>query len=139
MGRKTNDGFTLVEVLVALMVLGVALMSLWGFHWTSRQVNVNAKREASALALANERLEELRQQIASGQWADNCTEDEPCLDNCTQDFLHPQGHAWCERSTVAEPDPVNNWRRNVTVSVRWKEQRGGQGEVSLQSLLVWER
>uniref|UniRef100_A0A832EA68 Type II secretion system protein n=1 Tax=Desulfacinum infernum TaxID=35837 RepID=A0A832EA68_9BACT len=136
MGRERNDGFTLVEVLVALMVLGVALMSLWGFHWTSRQVNVSTKREAAALALANQRLEELRRQVASGKWADNCTEDAPCLDNCGQYFLHTQGNIWCERTTVADPDPVNGWRRNVTVSVRWREQRGGQGQVSLQTILV---
>ncbi|MEJ5347415.1 MAG: prepilin-type N-terminal cleavage/methylation domain-containing protein [Desulfosoma sp.] len=120
-----DKGFTLVEVLVSLLVLGVALMSLWGFHWTSRHVNMNSKREARALLLANEKLEAYRQAIA-----DNKTYNPNGTETLTQDKVV------YTRTTTSVLDPLYSWKRNVTVSVQWKEQRGGQGQVVLQTIVV---
>lgn len=124
--RGEAPGFTLVEVLVSLMVLGVALMSLWGFHWTSRHVNMQSKRQATALLLANEALEAYRQAID----ADNKTYDPNGTETVTRDDV------LYTRTTSANPDPTNAWKTNVTVLVRWTEQRGGQGQVVLQTIVV---
>ncbi len=121
-----DSGFTLVEVLVSLLVLGVALMSLWGFHWTSRHVNTNSKREARALLLANEKLEDYRRALG----ADNMTYDPNGSETITVDNIE------FIRTTTAVADPTYNWKRNVTVSVQWREQRGGQGQVVLQTIVV---
>lgn len=126
-------GFTLVEVLVSLMVLGVALMSLWGFHWTSHRVNMKAKREATALMLANEKLEELRRAASAGQSIDNETGTE-ALDNQTKTGM-PDGVVFIRQTSIAT-DAVNDWRANVTVSVRWTEQRGEEGQVVLQTVVA---
>ncbi|MGQ9751003.1 type IV pilus modification PilV family protein [Desulfosoma sp.] len=122
----TACGFTLVEVLVSLMVLGVALVSLWGFHWTSRHVNMQSKRETTALFLANEKLEAYRQKI-----------------HANDDLYNPNGtdnvtieNVLYTRTTSSTPDGTYSWKRNVTVSVRWAEQRGGQGQVVLQTIVV---
>lgn len=125
-GLGGTMGFTLVEVLVSLMVLAVALMSLWGFHWTSRHVNMNSKREATALLLANEKLEAYRQAIA----ADNETYNPAGTETLTKD------HVVYTMTTSSNADATYPWKRNVTVSVRWAEQRGGQGQVVLQTLVV---
>lgn len=122
----TACGFTLVEVLVSLMILGVALVSLWGFHWTSRHVNMGSKREMTALFLANEKLELYRQKIA----ADNDSYDPNRTDNVTVD------NVLYTRTTSSIPDGTDTWKSNVTVSVRWAEQRGGQGQVVLQTIVV---
>ncbi|WP_170161631.1 type IV pilus modification PilV family protein [Desulfosoma caldarium] len=128
MGKSRGEasGFTLVEVLVSLMVLGVALMSLWGFHWTSRHVNMKSKREATALLLANEALEAYRQAID----VDDKTYDPNGTETVTRDNI------LYTRTTSVTSDPTHAWRRNVTVSVRWAEQRGGQGQVVLQTIVV---
>lgn len=120
------SGFTLVEVLVSLMVLGVALVSLWGFHWTSRHVNMQSKREATALLLANEKLEEYRQKID----ADNGSHNPNGTETVTIE------NVFYTRTTSSTPDGTHTWKRNVTVSVQWAEQRGGQGQVVLQTIVV---
>lgn len=121
-----GSGFTLVEVMVSLLVLGVALMSLWGFHWTSRQVNTNSKREAWALRLANEKLEDYRRVLA-----DNKTYDPSGSETITVDNIE-----FIRRTTTAANNATRAWSKNVTVSVRWAEQRGGQGQVVLQTIVV---
>lgn len=118
-------GFTLVEVMVSLLVLGVALMSLWGFHWTSRHVNTNSKREVRALLLANEKLETYRRAVADNETYDPDGDETIMVDNV--EFV---------RKTKAETDATYGWKRNVTISVQWKEQRGGQGQVVLQTIVV---
>ncbi|SHF65216.1 prepilin-type N-terminal cleavage/methylation domain-containing protein [Desulfacinum infernum DSM 9756] len=122
----TRGGFTLVEVLVSLLVLGVALMALWGFHWTSRQVNLKTKREASALVFANQQLETFRSTLASGGTVPVGT---------TTDVLQ-QGNVTYTRVTNVAQDGTFPWRLNVTVTVQWAEQRGGQGQTVLRTILV---
>lgn len=131
--HEEDHGFTLVEVLVSLMVLGVALMSLWGFHWTSHRVNMKVKRESTALMLAHEKMEEVRRAISSGESIDNETGTE-VLDNQTRTGTIEK--VVFERQTNIAADSIHNWRANVTVSVRWREQRGEEGRVELQTIVV---
>jgi prepilin-type N-terminal cleavage/methylation domain-containing protein len=56
--RKTR-GMTIVEILVALVILGITIM-LFGSFVTSLQSNKKAKEQATALAYARNYLESLR-------------------------------------------------------------------------------
>jgi prepilin-type N-terminal cleavage/methylation domain-containing protein len=53
-------GFGLIEVLITMLVLGVALLALAGFQATVMQEGSHAKARSVALSWAQEKLEELR-------------------------------------------------------------------------------
>ncbi len=86
---------------------------------------MNSKREARALLLANEKLEAYRQAVT-----DNKTYNPNETETLAEDNVA------YTRTTTSVPDPSYSWKRNVTVSVQWREQRGGQGQVVLQTIVV---
>jgi prepilin-type N-terminal cleavage/methylation domain-containing protein len=56
---KTNKGFTLVEVLVAMAVFSVALLQLGSMQIAASQVSSAAGRLTRATALAQDKIEQL--------------------------------------------------------------------------------
>jgi type IV pilus assembly protein PilV len=59
MNMARNDGFSLVELLVALTVFSVGLMALAGMQFTSIQGNSTANQLTAMTALADGLVEEL--------------------------------------------------------------------------------
>ena len=57
---KTNKGFTLVEVLVAMAVFSVALLQLGSMQIAASQVSSAAGRLTRATALAQDKIEQLQ-------------------------------------------------------------------------------
>lgn len=59
-GRGASDGFTLVELLVALTILAVGILGMQAV--TTRYVNIvtTSDRRAEALQLARDRLDQIR-------------------------------------------------------------------------------
>ena len=55
----TEKGFTLIEVLVAMVVFSVALLGLEKMHLTAIQVNTIANRLTQASTLAQDKAEQL--------------------------------------------------------------------------------
>lgn len=57
---KTRRGFTMIEVIVASVILGAALLAMAGFTVRYQQVDSNARTVNRAQQAANERLEAVR-------------------------------------------------------------------------------
>lgn len=57
---KKAHGFSLLEVLIALVILAIALLSLAGLMTTSTAYNASGSRVTEASVLAQDRLELLR-------------------------------------------------------------------------------
>lgn len=57
---QARRGFTMVEVIVASVILGAALLAMAGFTVRYQQVDSNARVVARAQQAANERLEKVR-------------------------------------------------------------------------------
>ena len=55
-----NNGFTLVEVLIAFFVLAVGLLGAVGLQVKAKQASYDAVQRSSALALANDIIERIR-------------------------------------------------------------------------------
>ena len=55
----TDKGFTLIEVLVAMVVFSLALLGLGKMHLTAIQVNAAASRLTQATTLAQDKVERL--------------------------------------------------------------------------------
>ena len=63
MMRKTSRGqrgFTLLEALIAFVVLAGGLLAAFRFHTTTMAVTAESKIRSEAVALAEQKLEELR-------------------------------------------------------------------------------
>jgi prepilin-type N-terminal cleavage/methylation domain-containing protein len=57
---RTREGFTMVEVIVASVILGAALLAMAGFTIRYQQVDSAARMVSKAQQAANERLEKVR-------------------------------------------------------------------------------
>lgn len=68
---RRSYGFTLIEILVALVILGVSLLALAGLMVTTTRNNASAGQVTEAATLAQDKLEELRaipwDRVVSGQ------------------------------------------------------------------------
>ena len=60
---RTRAGFTMVEVIVASVILGAALLAMAGFTVRYQQVDASARVVNKAQQAANERLERVRTAI----------------------------------------------------------------------------
>lgn len=64
---RGREGFTLVEVLVAMVILAIGLLALEALAVGSARMMARADRESQYSALATERLESVLQRIDQGQ------------------------------------------------------------------------
>ncbi len=126
MKLDSNSGFTLVEVLVSLLVLGISLIALLGFHFKSGTINLENRQQTTAVLLAVERLEQLRAEAASGTL--------PQLGSVTENI--ERDAALYTLETLVEQDAGFAWRRNVTVNVQWARKGNSPGFLVLRSLIV---
>jgi len=109
---KLSEGFTLVEVLMALGALMIGVVALWGLHMSSLKLDFTSNLETRAAFRANEMLEQLRS-IAMTNFADPALADNtahPTTDNPDSIFTRTT------RITA-----VKNWERRVVVEVSWPE------------------
>lgn len=58
--RLTNAGFTLVELLITMIVLGLAIASLGGLYYVIQQSQVKAQHYDIAVRAARTEIEDLR-------------------------------------------------------------------------------
>jgi type IV pilus assembly protein PilV len=103
-GRR-SAGFTLVEVIVAIVLLGVGLMGMAALSTTVTRANVQSSSLTTATALAQERAERLRTEdydaLASGN-------DSRVVDNVTY-----------TRSWVVTADDPEPGLKTVAIAVSW--------------------
>lgn len=65
--RRGREGFTLVEVLVAMVILAVGLLALEAMGIGAARMVARADRESELTALAADRLERVLNQVDLGQ------------------------------------------------------------------------
>ena len=65
--RRGREGFTLVEVLVAMVILAVGLLALEAMGIGAARMVARADRESELTALASDRLERVLNQVDLGQ------------------------------------------------------------------------
>jgi prepilin-type N-terminal cleavage/methylation domain-containing protein len=75
--RRGREGFTLVEVLVAMVILAIGLLALEAMGIGAARMVARADRESEFTALASDRLERVLNRVDQGQAAQPGVEELP--------------------------------------------------------------
>ena len=114
---KNEQGFTLMELLVAVTVLAIGLLGIAGLQGTTIRRNVTAMRNTEATALIEDKIEEIR--------------NSP-FDNVTSEGAEQNG-VFTRRVTVQANTPIAGSTKTVTVTVSWSDP--SRHELSFQTIL----
>src|SRR5262245_10042692 len=106
----TQHGFSLTELLIALVVLSVALLGLSRATVSMLTVHTANERSAHAAALLQDRIEKLKHSSYSGAATVSSTEGYGTI---------PQYSTYKRVTTVAANTPAANMK-TVTVTVYWQ-------------------
>ncbi|UCD71553.1 MAG: prepilin-type N-terminal cleavage/methylation domain-containing protein [Syntrophobacterales bacterium] len=98
-----NKGFTLMEVLIAIVVLSVALLALAGLQIISIRGNSFGNHMTEAITLAKDLMEEMK----NAEWED--------IEDRDDDPIGSSGITYHRECRVAEAGRI----RTVTVRVSW--------------------
>lgn len=100
---KHSHGFTLIEVMVALVTMGIALLALCGLQLSSLRADTRNRDDSRALLLASQTIEELRTKSFSN-----------VLDGEDLTSAAPFAIVWTIKA-------VQPWQKELFVTVSWKE------------------
>ena len=116
-GMNTNkdDGFTLVEILIAITIFCFAVLGLAIGTVSVIRTNQTSHLRASAVNLAQARLEELRAMTSAAFSGLSCPSSTPCSDNATA-----SGVTFTRRWWITTNSPVAGVNR-IDVTVNWSD------------------
>ena len=110
---RKAEGFTLLEVLAALVILAVGLLALAGLHVTSLRGNVFSQHLTRATLMAQDRLEFLKNLPLSSKQLVGGKHDD-------QQFTPPgSGMSFARTYTVTEADSM----KTIQYTVLWNDGR----------------
>ncbi|MEA3298657.1 MAG: hypothetical protein U9R22_00360 [Pseudomonadota bacterium] len=125
-GASGSRGFTMIEAIVAFVVLAAGLLALLSFHSVTQKTNADAKIQAEAVAFAEEKLQELESFLAEddARLAEGEGSDSPAGQLATF------ARAW----EVSEDDDLANLTF-AEVTVTWTDREGEEQQVVLNSAI----
>jgi prepilin-type N-terminal cleavage/methylation domain-containing protein len=115
MNINKDDGFTLVEILIAITIFCFAVLGLAIGTVSVIRSNQTSHLRASAVNLAQARLEELRAMTAAAFSALSCPSSTPCSDNAVA-----SGVTFTRRWSITTNSPVAGVNR-IDVTVNWSD------------------
>lgn len=122
----TEKGFTLIEVLVATVILSLGLLGLARVHIATIQVNTIASRLTQATTLAQDRVE----QLLALPYNDPALVDATAPQTFTNytDPNPPQGYTI---SWAVDTDAPSTGMKTINIDVTWKNKAGQPKTFSL--------
>jgi type IV pilus assembly protein PilV len=145
---RRDDGFTLIESMVAAVILTIGLLALTGMQSFSLRKNVDANNQTRVTNLAADMLERIQFNRRNAASYNNISvsslgppTDQPCPTaainvmangDCTQwrtlllssNLQNITGTVTLSNPTPPTPDPLGLNRNTVTVRVTWNEATG---------------
>jgi len=133
--KRRDGGFTMVEAIVAFVVLAAGLLALLSFHGATQRTNSEAKIQAEAVALAEEKLQELESFLAYDDGRLEAGEDS---DTPPGSGLASFSRSWEVEDRdpipcVLEEEVVESCLKRATVEVTWFDRNGDQQRVEVSS------
>ena len=127
-------GFTLLEALIALVILAGGLLAMFRFHGTSIEVTGETKNRAAATALAQAKLEELRSFTTAAGYAARMVDGSE-VNLANTDYAGVAYAATFSRAWVVTPT-ANPDVNQADVTVTWPRRDNVDGSVMLSALVV---
>jgi len=132
---ERKNGFTLLEVLIAVLIVGIGLMSTAGLMATSIKGNTLSRDGTIAVEMAQEMIDRVRTNAGNTPEAYNgidtsgaCGGLDPALGDCTQwkarlqssGLINPVGTVTVSNNVPQDTSavPVGKWA-TVTVTLTW--------------------
>lgn len=115
MNINKDDGFTLVEILIAITIFCFAVLGLAIGTVSVIRTNQTSHLRASAVNLAQARLEELRAMTSTAFSGLSCPSSTPCSDNATA-----SGVTFTRQWRITTNSPVAGVNR-IDVTVNWMD------------------
>ena len=107
--KKNIKGFTIIEVMVAMIVLAIGLLSFFALNVAIIKGNVFAKMMTSATNLAQEKIEELK--------------NTPYASIVEQSETNIGLNNAFTRTTTVQPGVPQTSMKTITVTVYWQEMK----------------
>jgi len=109
---RRDGGFALLETLIAFLVLAVGLLALLSFHGTTQKIGADAKTRAEAVALAEDKLQQLESFLIAG-------DPRVAEDSYSATVTGQLTDYTLEWEVTDDPDQPN--LKNVEVTARWTD------------------
>lgn len=113
---SNQRGFTLLELLIALVILAIGLLGLAGLHVTAIQGNVSGFKISTASAVAQQRIEELKALDPSSAILNE--------GNYNDGNVTVQGVIYNRSYAIQDDTPVTG-TSTITLTVTWVEPATG--------------
>lgn len=130
----SQRGFTLIEALIALVILAGGLLAMFRFHGTSIEVTGETKNRAAATALAQAKLEELRAFTTAGGYSARMVNGSE-VNLASTDYAGVAYAATFTRAWVVTPT-ANPDVNQVAVTVTWPRRDNVAGSVMLSAIVA---
>jgi len=115
---KNTDGFTLIEFLMALLIITIGLLGLLETLGVSMKQNLSNKMRSDAISIADEHMADVRVK--------------PIAD--LTDSAEPITRGFVNYSVVREVENAGTSSRSVSVRIKWRD-RGLEKQYSLTSIV----
>lgn len=129
--KRKSSGFTLVEIMIALSLLGIGLLSLAAMQLTAMQYGSRGRHLTKAAAIAEERMEMLTRQtwasLGPTAWTAPQTVSET-IQGPTNATEQSYQLSW----RIADVDPGRT--RSIDVRVQWTERNRPTRQYAISSL-----
>ena len=112
---KRQDGFSLIEILVAISIFTVAVLGLAAGTVSVTRTNQNSHLNASAINLAQAKLEDLRGMTTTAFSGLSCPSSTPCSDSAVASNTTFNRQWW-----ITTNSPVTGVNR-IDVSIAWTD------------------
>ena len=127
--NKSDDAFTLVEIIVAIAILSVGLLSIASLVTTVIRGNAKSRRMTTAITLAQTKIEELKNlDYGNSELEDSNTGNNSSLTSTSStdhseadiDAEGEAGGIYTRIWNVADDTPSTNMK-TITVIIKWEE------------------
>jgi len=112
-----NAGFTLIESMLAMAILSISLLALAGLQLTALRGNAMSRRMATAVSLAEQKLEQLK----NTPYVNIVSESPPVNIDPDTGQVTANVTQWTREVVVTDASPMVN-TKTVTVTVTWQDQ-----------------